>query len=252
MLKQSVVVPVFHEAAQPKADFCRRVADLGFHAIELWGDDQAEAWAQAAHDAGIVLASFVGGGDLNKHETQDQTVGKLCLAIDKAARLRVPGIIALAGDRLPRQTDHQGMVACAQALSRVADHAQEKGVNINLEVLNSLVDHPGYLADHSDWAFALCQMVNRPRIKVLFDIYHMQVMEGNVIANLRRGIPWIGHIHIAGVPGRHDPDETQELNYPAICAALQDADYQGYIGHEFWPRGDKFQALAKAFRICGG
>lgn len=250
IIKQSAVIPIFHDPAQDKREFCRQIAEIGLHGIELWGKADCDAWADAAAAAGLKLVSFVGHGTLesglNDADAHDRIEQELRASIDLAARHGVPGVIAFSGNRRKGQTDYQGMVICARGLRRIADYAKEKAVNVNVELLNSLVDHPGYLADTSDWGFALCEMVDRPRVKLLFDIYHMQVMEGNVVANLSRGIRWVGHIHTAGVPGRHDLDDTQELNYRGIARALREAGYDGFVGHEFWPRGEKLAALRQA------
>ena len=159
-------------------------------------------------------------------------------------------MIAFAGNRLDGQSDLEGMVECARVLRRVAPIAEEAGVNVNVELLNSRVDHPGYLCDRTDWGIALCEMVGSPRIKLLFDIYHMQIMEGDVIRSLRRALPHIGHFHTAGNPGRQDLDDTQELNYRGICQAIAATDYDGYLGHEFVPAGDIVPALKHAFDVC--
>ncbi|MEX0654616.1 MAG: TIM barrel protein [Phycisphaeraceae bacterium] len=253
-IKQSVVVPIFHEPDQPREAFCQQMAEVGLDGIELWGRAECTAWAEAARSAGLTLVSFVGHGTLehglNDPDAHDRIEQELRDAIDVAAAHGVPGVIAFAGNRRTGQSDYDGMVVCAKGLRRIAGYAEEQGVNINVELLNSRVDHPAYLADASDWGYALCEMVDRPRVKLLFDIYHMQIMEGNVIANLQRGIRWIGHVHTAGVPGRHDLDDTQELNYTGICRALAEAGYDGYVGHEFWPRGEKLAALRQARALC--
>ena len=147
----------------------------------------------------------------------------------------MPGIITLSGHRPPGKTDAESLEICAEGLRRIAPYAEEKGVNLNMELLNSTVDHPHYLCDHTDWGVALCERVNSPRVKLLYDIYHMQIMEGNVIRTLQNAAPWIGHYHTAGVPGRHELDEQQELNYPGICRAINATGYTGYLGHEFMP-----------------
>jgi len=123
-------------------------------------------------------------------------------------------------------------------------------VNVNMELLNSKVDHPGYQCDHTDWGVALCEMVNSPRFKLLFDIYHMQIMEGDLIRSIRKNIRWIGHFHTAGNPGRHDMDDEQELNYRGICRAIAETGYELYVGHEFTPKGDRMEALRRAYEAC--
>jgi hydroxypyruvate isomerase len=128
--------------------------------------------------------------------------------------------------------------------------AEKAGITLILELLNSKIDHPDYQCDRTSWAAAVCQLVNSPSLKLLYDIYHMQVQEGNVIQTLTANIQYIGHIHTAGVPGRADIDETQELNYPAIVRALGKAGYRGYLSHEFLSRGEALAALRRAYEIC--
>ncbi len=123
-------------------------------------------------------------------------------------------------------------------------------MNLNVELLNSKVDHPGYQADHTDWGLALCEMVDSPRAKLLYDIYHMQIMEGDVIRTIRKAIDRIGHFHTAGNPGRHELDDAQELNYRGIMRAIAATGYDLYVGHELMPTGDKLDALQQAFTAC--
>ena len=147
-------------------------------------------------------------------------------------------------------TDDEALDISATLLRRVAPYAEEKGVNLNMELLNSKVDHAGYQGDHTAWGVALCEAVGSPRVKLLYDIYHMQIMEGDVIRTIRDSINWIGHFHTAGNPGRNDMDDTQELCYPAICKAIAETDYDLYLGHEFTAKGDRLEALAAAYDTC--
>ncbi len=119
-----------------------------------------------------------------------------------------------------------------------------------MELLNSKVDHPGYQCDHTAWGVAVCERVNSPRVKLLYDIYHMQIMEGDVIRTIRENIRWIGHFHTAGNPGRNDMDDTQELNYTGICRAIAATGYELFVGHEFTPKGDLIEALRATFPLC--
>jgi hydroxypyruvate isomerase len=119
-----------------------------------------------------------------------------------------------------------------------------------MELLNSKVNHPGYQCDHTAWGVAVCEKVNSPRVKLLYDIYHMQIMEGDVIRTIRDNIRWIGHFHTAGNPGRNDMDDAQELNYAGICRGIAATGYPYYVGHEFVPKGDLIEALRAAFALC--
>ncbi|MEE2873418.1 MAG: TIM barrel protein, partial [Candidatus Latescibacterota bacterium] len=133
---------------------------------------------------------------------------------------------------------------------RVSSYAEEKGINLNLELLNSKVDHAGYQCDFTDWGLEIVERVDSPRIKLLYDIYHMQIMEGDVIRTIEEHSAAFGHFHTAGNPGRNDLDDRQELNYAAICAAIAATDYEDYVGHEFKPKGEVVPALRQAFELC--
>ncbi|MCD6302058.1 MAG: TIM barrel protein [Anaerolineae bacterium] len=257
-VKQCLVLPIFWREEERSLDaFCAQVADMGYAAIELMRpDENVHAVVATAHRHGLAVASMVGHQSLpdglNKAENHDRIEGELRASIDLAAELGIGGLICFSGNRNPRQSDYEGLVTCAQGLRRVAPYAEAKGVNLNMELLNSKVDHPGYQCDHVDWGVTLCEMVGSPRVKLLFDIYHMQIMEGDVIRSIRKAIQHIGHFHTAGNPGRRDPDDTQELNYRGICAAIEETGYAYYVGHEFLPKGDRMEALQAAYTACGG
>jgi len=230
-------------------------AEIGYVAVELWhrGDDFEEVVA-LAKKYNLVVASICGHASLpdglNKRSNHDRIEDELETSIDVAARHGVPGLICFSGNRQPYQSEIEAIEAVADGLRRVAPYAEQKGVNLNLELLNSKVDHPGYQCDHTAWGVAVCERVNSPRVKLLYDIYHMQIMEGDVIRTIRENIKWIGHFHTAGNPGRYDMDDTQELNYAGICAAIAATDYDLYVGHEFKPKGDLIKALRWVFELC--
>ena len=135
--------------------------------------------------------------------------------------------------------------ACADGLRRIAPYAEEKGVNLNMELLNSKVNHPGYQCDHTAWGVAVCEKVNSPRVKLLYDIYHMQIMEGDIIRTIRQNIKWIGHFHTAGNPGRNDMDDTQELNYAGICRAIAEQATSTMSGTSSYPRAIPLMRCAR-------
>ncbi len=255
-INQCVVLPIFHRRSGMALEaFCGEIAAIGYKAVEFFDPgEQLPEIAAAAAKHGLALASMTGHASLtdglSKVENHERILAELHKNIDTAAAYGIHGLICLSGNRNRGQSDLEGMVACAQVLRRIAPYAEEKGVNLNVELLNSRVDHPGYLCDHSDWGLALCEMVHSPRVKLLFDIYHMQIMEGDVIRNIRKCIPYIGHLHTAGNPGRHDMDDAQELNYRGICRAIAETGYSLYIGHEFTPTGDAMAALRAAYRMC--
>ena len=146
--------------------------------------------------------------------------------------------------------DDEGMENCATALKRVMKLAEEKKITILMEGLNSKVDHKDYVYDYTKWGVTLCKKLGSPRFKLLYDIYHMQIMEGDVIRTIKQNKDYIAHFHTGGVPGRNEIDETQELYYPAIVKAILATGYEGYLGQEFIPKREPIASLAQGFRIC--
>jgi hydroxypyruvate isomerase len=256
-IRQSLCFPLFMPDGWSLDDLCGRAGEIGFAAIEFWAREQLddyEAVIETARSHGLAIASMCGHASLpdglNKPENHDRIEAELRDSIDLAAKHDIPGLICFSGNRNPGQSDHEGLIASARGLRRIAPYAEEKGVNLNVELLNSKVDHPGYQADHTDWGLALCEMVDSPRAKLLYDIYHMQIMEGDVIRTIRKAIDRIGHFHTAGNPGRHELDDAQELNYRGIMRAIAATGYDLYVGHELMPTGDKLDALQQAFTAC--
>ncbi len=254
-IKQSVCYPMYRPLGMSLDDFFGAVAEIGYDAIELWarGDDFEEV-VETAHKHNLVVASMGGHASLpdglNKRSNHDRIEAELRESIDLAAKYKIPGLICFSGNRQPFQTELEAIEAVADGFRRIAPYAEEKGVNLNMELLNSKVNHPGYQCDHTAWGVAVCERVNSPRVKLLYDIYHMQIMEGDIIRTLRENIKWIGHFHTAGNPGRNDMDDTQELNYAGICRAIAGTGYEYYVGHEFKPKEDLIGALTRAFELC--
>src|SRR5260370_31120937 len=166
-----------------------------------------------------------------------------------AAEEGMPNVICMSGNRR-EMTDEEGLENCAIGLKRVVGLAEEKKVTICMEGLNSKIDHKDYMYDFTKWGVALVKKVGSPRFKLLYDIYHMQIMEGDVIRTIRENKEHIAHYHTGGVPGRNEIDETQELNYPAIVKAILATRYTGYLGQEVIPLRDPIASLAQGFRIC--
>jgi hydroxypyruvate isomerase len=187
---------------------------------------------------------------LNRRDNHDRIESELCASIDVAERLNIPGLICFSGMRDPNTNVEDSLATTAAGLKRVLPYAERKEITLNIELLNSKVDHIGYEADHTSWAVELCKRIDHDHFRTLYDIYHMQIMEGDVIRTLRDNIHWIGHIHTAGNPGRHDLDDEQELNYRAICRAIAQLPYDGFVAHEFFPKGDAIEALRSAFALC--
>ena len=254
-IKQSVCYPIMEPLPLPLPEFFSQVAKIGFDAVEIWKpDEHFETTAALAVNHGLRIASFSGhdsvSDGLNNPEQHERIIHELTHSIDLAAKWNVPGIICFSGNRLPGQGDDQAMEACVTGLRKIAHYAEVKGVNLNMELLNSKVDHPGYVCDHSAWGLEVVRRVNSPRVKLLYDIYHMQIMEGDLIRTITSNIQWIGHFHTAGVPGRNEIDDTQEINYRGLCQALSETSYDLFFGHEFHPRHDLLSSLQEAFLIC--
>jgi len=170
--------------------------------------------------------------------------------IPKVADAGLKNIICFSGNR-NGMPDDQGMENCAIGLEPVVKKAQEYGLTICMELLNSKVNHPDYQCDHTEWGAGLCEKLGMENFKLLYDIYHMQIMEGDIIATIQKYHPYIAHYHTGGVPGRNEIDETQELNYKAIMEAIVATGFNGYVAQEFIPKNeDVFASLAQGVRIC--
>ncbi len=254
-IKQSLCLPLYLRDGMTLEKLIPAVAKMGYAAVEIWdreGQPLDEICA-LANQNGIRVASMGGHKSLtdgmNKPENHDRIVEELHESIDIAAERGIPGLICFSGNR-EGLDDETGAENVARCLERVKGYAEEKGVNLNMELLNSKVDHPDYQCDHTPWGVKVCEMVNSPRVKLLYDIYHMQIMEGDLIRTITQNIQHIGHFHTAGNPGRNDMDETQEIYYPAVMRAIADSGYQYYVGHEFAPKGDVLEALQAAFTLC--
>jgi hydroxypyruvate isomerase len=170
-------------------------------------------------------------------------------AIPLAAAAGVPNVICFSGSR-KGQSDDEGRAICARGLAPLIPVAEQHGVTLCMELLNSKIDHPDYQCDHTAWGVALAKQVNSERFKLLYDIYHMQIMEGDVIRTVTDNIKYIGHFHTGGVPGRHEIDDSQELNYRAVMRAIGGTGFSGYVAQEFVPTKDPRKSLADAVEIC--
>ena len=234
----------------PLRDLFRQVAALGLTAVDLL---QPEEWATAKEFGLTCSMGYAGGGTipdgLNDRALHDQIVANLTKNIPLAAAAHVPNVVAFFGNRKGR-TDADGIAACADVLKRVAPIAEQHQVTVCVELLNSKVNHKDYQGDHTAFGVAVMEAVNSPRVKLLYDIYHMQIMEGDVIATIRANSKWIGHYHTGGVPGRHELDDTQELQWPPIVRAILDTGFTGYLAHEFVPTRDPMTSLREAVVLC--
>ncbi|MGE3887879.1 MAG: hydroxypyruvate isomerase family protein [Vicinamibacterales bacterium] len=230
----------------PLRDFCRSVAEMGLKAIDLLTPDE---WPIAReHGLTCSMGSGLGGTiveGLNDAANHDAIVQGLTEGIPRAADAGVPNVITFFGNRRGR-ADDEAIANSVAALRRVAPVAERHGVTVCVELLNSKVDHKDYQGDRTPYGVAVVSQVNSPRVKLLYDIYHMQIMEGDVIRTLREYRQWIAHYHTAGVPGRHEIDDTQELYYPAIFRAIRETGFAGYVAHEFIPVRDPLASLREA------
>jgi hydroxypyruvate isomerase len=187
---------------------------------------------------------------LNRLENHDRVIASIKSDIVAAAAAKVPNVITFSGVRkgLP---DAEGLENCVTGLNKVKAFAEEHNVTVNLELLNSKVDHKDYQADHSAWGIEMVKKVDSPRVKLLFDIYHMQIMEGDIIRTIKANIAYFGHFHTGGNPGRHEIGAQQELNYAAIAQAIADTGYTGFVAHEFIPvNTPPIKGLEDAYAIC--
>lgn len=254
-LQQSFCYPCFQEEGVPLEKLFAEAKAYGYAATEFWfrGPEHDEVIAKAKA-AGLAIASLCGHESLedgmNKPENHDRIEAEIHASLEYATQHGISGLICFSGNRNKGQSDAEGMEVCAQILKKVAPAAEKAGVNLNVELLNSKVDHPGYQCDHTAWGVELCKRVGSPNVKLLYDIYHLQIMEGDLIRTLTESIDYIGHFHTAGNPARRDLDDQQEIYYPAVCRAINATGYNLYLGHEFSPRGDKIEGLKAAFRQC--
>ena len=222
---------------------------MGYQSIELISPEEYKVVKKFGLTCAVMrCASGISTG-LNRKENHDKIVRELLDDIDFAAAEGLPNVLTMSGDR-NGMPDEEGLANCAAGLKRVLKRAEEKKITVLMEGLNTKVDHRGYMYEKTEWGVKLCKMVASDRFKLLYDIYHMQIMEGDVIRTIRQYKDHIGHYHTGGNPGRNEIDETQELNYPAIVRAILDTGYQGFLGQEFIPVRDKIESLAQGFRIC--
>jgi len=225
---------------------------MGLEAIDLLFPDE---WA-VAHSHGLAVSMAYASrrprlipDGFNDHRMHATLISELEEAIPSAAEAGVRKLIVMSGNRRGR-TESQGIAACGDGLRQIAPSAERHGVTLCLEMLNSTVDHADYDADSTRYGLEVVHRVGSTSVRLLYDIYHMQVMEGNVIATIRAHRDAIVHLHTAGVPGRHELDDSQELNYRGIARALAELEFEGYVAHEFIPTREPIGALRDAVGVC--
>jgi hydroxypyruvate isomerase len=249
-LKQSVSRWPYSSIALP--EFCRAARQMGIVGIDLL---QPEDWP-VVRDAGLVCSmgyptkrrDFIATG-FNDKANHAMLLRELEETIPLASKAGVPNVIAMFGNRNGR-SDAEGADNCVAGLGAIKPMAEELGVTVCVELLNSKVDHKDYQGDRTSFGASVIQRVGSPRVKLLYDIYHMQIMEGDVIRTIRENAASIAHFHTGGVPGRHELDETQELNWRAVARAVADTAFTGYFAHEFMPTRDPLTSLRQAVEIC--
>ncbi|GGO30473.1 hypothetical protein GCM10008949_25350 [Deinococcus humi] len=229
----------------------RAAAEIGYEALDLVPH---EYWALVkAH--GLRIACIAGHGSILEGLCDAQHHGRIVTELTQTIALArhhdIANLVCFAGSSTTG-SDESAIAASAEVLRRVTPIAEDAGVTLILELLNSRVDHPGYRADRTAWGVAVCRAVESPRMKLLYDIYHMQIMEGDLIRSISEYHPYFAHYHTAGNPGRNEINGTQEIYYPAVLRAIQETGFDGYVAHEFVPRGSALSGLREAFSITRG
>ncbi len=224
---------------------CEAGAKMGLKGIDLLRPNDFPALKKY----GLVCTMTSGGGAVNDKTKHERAIASISEAIEATAEYGFRNVIAMSGNRngIP---DDAGIENAVTALKQVAGLAEKKKVNVCIEYLNSKVDHKGYMFDNMAWGVEVCTRVGSPNVKILYDIYHAQIMEGDIIRTIQTYKDLIGHYHTGGNPGRNEIDETQELYYPAIMRAIADTGFTGYVAHEFVPKRDPLTSLAQAIEIC--
>ncbi|MDA1276152.1 MAG: TIM barrel protein [Verrucomicrobia bacterium] len=232
-------------------DLCREGKKMGLNSVELLGVDSFPTLKR--HDLICAMVSGVPGGitsGLNRVENHAKIREFFEQTIPVVAEAGHPNIICFSGNR-DGMSDEEGLENCAAGLKTMVGAAEKHKVTICMELLNSKVDHQDYMCDHTAWGAELVKRVGSERFNLLYDIYHMQIMEGDVIRTIRENKAYIGHYHTGGVPGRHEIDESQELYYPAIMRAIVETGFKGFVAQEFIPaKADALASLQQGISIC--
>jgi hydroxypyruvate isomerase len=251
-MKQSISWWCFQDRGVDDKSLLKAAKSIGYSAIELITEEKFDL----VLDAGLTIATHGGhsgmGDGLNNPKNHDLIEREITANLELAAKYKIPNLIVFTGNRYEGLTDEQGADNTAAGLRRVSRAAEQAGVCLIVELLNSKVDHYGYQGDHTAWLADVVDAVKSPSVKILYDIYHAQVMEGDLVRTIGAYHQTIGHYHTAGCPGRNDLDDQQEINYPAVVRAISETGYDGFIGHEFLPKGDPITALRSAYDLVSG
>jgi len=234
----------------PLDQLCEYSAKIGLKAVDLL---EVSEWEVPRRYGLICSMGYAGGGTIAKAMNRVENHAAIEEAFRKniplAAKAGVPNVITFSGNR-EGMSDAEGAKNSILGLNKVKKIAEDNGVNICLELLNSKVDHHDYMCDNSKWGLEVVTAVNSPNVKLLYDIYHMQIMEGDLIATIQKNIQWLGHFHTGGVPGRHELDGTQEVRWDGVMRGIVAAGYKGYVAHEFVPSRDPLTSLREAVDLC--
>ena len=236
----------------PLDTLCVEAKKMGIKSIDLLTPDEFDIISKYKLDCGMVYGLPAPYGiencfnEMENHKALFEIYKELIPQVSSAG---FKNVICFSGNR-NGLNDEEGLENCASGLLPIMSIAEKYDVNIVIELLNSKVDHPDYQCDHTSWAVDLCKRINSGNFKILYDIYHMQIMEGDIISTIRTNYPYIGHYHTGGVPGRNEIDHTQELNYPAIMDAIVKTGYQGYVAQEFVPKNNPLESLKQGILIC--
>jgi hydroxypyruvate isomerase len=235
----------------PLEDLAKAAKEIGLKSIELLGPDKWPIVQKHGLTCAMAYGTDTGlNKGFNDPTLHEKLLKDYSASIPKAADAGLKSVICFSGNANGLSYE-QGLENCARGLEPVLKIAEKHNIYLTMELLNSKVDHKDYQCDHTEWGVKLCEKVGSPNFKLLYDIYHMQIMEGDVIATIRKYQKYIGHYHTGGVPGRNEIDETQELNYPAIMRAILETGYKGFVGQEFIPkRPDKLASLKQGVGIC--
>src|SRR5215813_6685056 len=233
----------------PLENLAKAGAEIGLKGIDLLAPND---WP-VVKTYGLIPTMVTGAGTIpdacNRKDLHDKLEKEFQTNIPQAAENGVPNVITFSGNR-KGMSDGEGLENTVTMLNRVKGLAEKHNVTICLELLNSKVDHKDYMCDHTAWGAEVIKRVDSPRVKLLFDIYHMQIMEGDIIRTIRQNFQYIAHFHTGGVPGRHEIDDTQELNWRTVAKAIADLGFQGYVAHEFVPKRDPLTSLREAVMLC--
>jgi len=229
-------------------EMCAIGKKMGLKAIDLLGPNDFPTLKKHGLACSMINTHGLTKG-LNRKENHEECLAKIRTAIDAAAEYKFPNVITFPGNR-EGMPDDVGAENSVVALKKIAEYAEKKGVTICLEYLNSKVNHKDYMFDNMAWGVEVCKKVGSGSVKILYDVYHAQIMEGDIIRTIQTCKDYIAHYHTGGNPGRNEIDETQELYYPAIMQAIVKTGYKGYVAHEFIPKKDPIESLAYAVRIC--